>query len=150
MHHFGLRVSALLIFAVALQWVSHPSDTPSHPLAFLRDFEISFAPGRRDDTGNFMGGTEMRVLADHGGKLFAGNGYWEDRPGPEDFQGAQILVLDAPSARWRTDHTFDERMARDVRATSRSRRCGRCDSLQIGAARSCRSQRRFCSPRFGT
>jgi len=58
-----------------------------------------------------MGGTEMRVLTDHGGKLYAGNGYWMDGPGPEGFQGAQILVLDAPNARWRVDHTFDERMA---------------------------------------
>jgi hypothetical protein len=30
-----------------------------------------------------MGGTEMRVLAGHAGKLYAGNGYWEDTPGPE-------------------------------------------------------------------
>jgi hypothetical protein len=58
-----------------------------------------------------MGGTEMRVLAAHGGKLYAGNGYWEDRPGPEGLQGAEILVLDAPTARWRVDHSFDEKLA---------------------------------------
>jgi hypothetical protein len=58
-----------------------------------------------------MGGTEMRVLAAHGGKLYAGNGYWEDRPGPEGLQGAEILVLDAPTARWRVDHSFDEQLA---------------------------------------
>ena len=66
--------------------------------------------GSRDDAGRFMGGTEMRVLAAHGGKLYAGNGYWEDQPGPEGLQGAQILVLDRPGARWRVDHGFDERM----------------------------------------
>jgi hypothetical protein len=27
-----------------------------------------------------MGGTELRVLAVHSGKLYAGNSYWEDRP----------------------------------------------------------------------
>jgi hypothetical protein len=57
-----------------------------------------------------MGGTEMRVLAAHAGRLYAGNGYWEDQPGPEGRQGAQILVLDGPGARWRVDHGFDERM----------------------------------------
>jgi hypothetical protein len=56
-----------------------------------------------------MGGTEIRVLTAHGGKLYAGNGYWEDRPGPEGLQGAQILVLDGAGARWRVDHSFDER-----------------------------------------
>ena len=66
--------------------------------------------GSRDDAGRFMGGTEMRVLAGHGGKLYAGNGYWEDRPGPEGLQGAEILVLDGPGARWRVDHAFDEQL----------------------------------------
>jgi hypothetical protein len=75
-------------------------------------FAVSFAPGSRDDAGRFMGGTEMRVLATHAGGLYAGNGYWKDRPGPEGFQGAEILVLDRPDAGWRVDHAFDERMPR--------------------------------------
>ena len=57
-------------------------------------FAVSFMPGSRDDAGRFMGGTEMRVLSAHAGRLYAGNGYWEDQPGPEGPQGAQILVLD--------------------------------------------------------
>jgi hypothetical protein len=73
-------------------------------------FEESFAPGSEDTDGRFMGGTEMRVLAAHAGKLYAGNGYWEDRPGPEGPQGAQILVLDRPGGQWRVDHDFEERM----------------------------------------
>ena len=73
-------------------------------------FDVSFIPGSRDDTGRFIGGTEMRVLAAHAGRLYAGNGYWEDRPGPEGLQGAQILVLDGPGARWRVDRSFDERL----------------------------------------
>ena len=72
-------------------------------------FAVSFQAGSRDDAGRFMGGTEMRVLAAHAGKLFAGNGYWEDTPGPEGRQGSQILILDAPGARWQVDHDFDER-----------------------------------------
>ena len=69
-----------------------------------------FVPGSRDAAGRLMGGTEMRALEAHAGKLYAGNGYWEDRPGPEGLQGAQILVLDGPGAGWRVDHDFDERM----------------------------------------
>lgn len=75
------------------------------------EFEISYAAGARDAAGHFAGGTELRLLTAHGGRLYAGNGYWEDRPGPEGLQGAQILVLDAPGGRWRVDHAFDERMA---------------------------------------
>ncbi|HUA51038.1 MAG TPA: hypothetical protein VMB81_02680 [Candidatus Sulfotelmatobacter sp.] len=59
-----------------------------------------------------MGGTEMRVLAAHAGRLYAANGYWEDRAGPEGMQGPQILVLDAPGAGWRVDHAFEARMPR--------------------------------------
>lgn len=73
------------------------------------EFQLSFAAGSRDSAGRFMGGTEMRLLTGHGGKLYAGNGYWQDRPGPEGPQGAQILVLDGSDARWRVDHSFDER-----------------------------------------
>jgi hypothetical protein len=73
-------------------------------------FAVSFAPGSHDDTGRFMGGTEMRVLAAHAGRLYAGNGYWEDQPGPEGLQGAEILVLDRPGDGWRVDYAFDERM----------------------------------------
>jgi hypothetical protein len=40
----------------------------------------------------FMGGTELRNLAIHNGKLYAGGGYWEDRPGLEGPQDAAALV----------------------------------------------------------
>ena len=85
-------------------------------------FQTSFVAGSRDKVGRFVGGTEMRVLTSHGGKLYAGNGYWEDRPGSEGLQGAQILVLDAPDGRWRVDRAFEERMPN-----------GRWRNLAIGA-----------------
>ncbi len=87
-------------------------------------FELSFAPGGRDAAGRFMGGTEIRSLVAHGGKLYAGNGYWEDRPGSEGPQGAQILVLDRPGGEWRVDQTFDDRLPG-----------GRFRDLAIGAMR---------------
>ena len=74
------------------------------------DFQVSYAAGSRDEAGRFAGGTEMRLLVPHAGRLYAGNGYWEDRPGPEGLQGAQILVLDTPGGRWRVDHQFEERL----------------------------------------
>jgi hypothetical protein len=69
-------------------------------------FKISYVAGGRDAAGRFMGGTEMRVLAAQQGKLFAGNGYWEDQPGWEGQQG----VLDRPDGAWAVDHDFDERL----------------------------------------
>src|SRR4029077_11727650 len=74
------------------------------------DFQVSYMAGSRDESGRFLGGTEMRLLVPHAGRLYAGNGYWEDRPGPEGQQGAQILVLDTPGGRWRVDHAFEERL----------------------------------------
>jgi hypothetical protein len=74
-------------------------------------FQVSYVAGGRDAAGRFMGGTEMRLLAAHMGKLFAGNGYWEDQPASEVSQGAQILVLDHPASAWAVDHDFDERLS---------------------------------------
>jgi hypothetical protein len=80
------------------------------PRAFADDFQVSYAAGGKDGAGIFMGGTELRLLTAYNGKLYAGNGYWEDRPGSEGPQGAEILVLDSTGARWRVEHSFDERL----------------------------------------
>jgi hypothetical protein len=74
------------------------------------EFHPSFSPGTPEHAGRLMGGTEIRVLAAHEGRLDAGNGYWRDRPGSEGSQGAQTLALDGPDAKWRIDHSFDERL----------------------------------------
>ena len=71
-------------------------------------FVPSFVAGVTEADGQRLGGTEMRVLASHGGKLFAGNGYWEDRTGAGSVPGPQIFVLDAPSGTWRVDHVFGD------------------------------------------
>ena len=55
-----------------------------------------------------MGGTEVRALVSFGGKLYAGNGYWMDQPGPEGFQSAQVLVLDSARSLWRQDVSFSQ------------------------------------------
>src|SRR5690348_15159052 len=105
-----LRRLILVAGIAALVSVWHSRDLARIGAAVLGGFEVSCMPGSRDDADRFMGGTEMRVLAAHRGKLYAGNGYWEDRPGPEGLQGAEILVLDTPGARWRVDHVFDEQL----------------------------------------
>ena len=105
------------------------------PCAQIRadDFQISFAAGARDAAGRFAGGTEMRLLTAHAGKLYAGNGYWEDRPGPEGWQGAQILVLDGPGVPWRVDHAFEERLPMAGGATSPSGALAEADFATDGS-----------------
>jgi hypothetical protein len=64
-----------------------------------------------DGNGNFIGGTEIRALVPWAprtvnAKLYAGNGYWMDTPGPEGFQTAQVLVLDSSHGTWQQDVNF--------------------------------------------
>lgn len=101
------RCRALAIFALVL--------ANAAPAAAQSGFEVSYAAGGRDAAGRFMGGTELRALVAHRGVLYAGLGYWEDRPGFEGPQGASILALDGPNAAWRVEHVFDERMPNGAR-----------------------------------
>jgi hypothetical protein len=82
-------------------------DAPSVADKSQAGFQVSYSPGSRDVRRYFMGGTEVRALVAHGGKLFAGNGYWMDQPGSEGVVNAQILVLDRPGGTWRVDHAFE-------------------------------------------
>ncbi len=97
----GVLVIALLVIArtEAQTKASGPTD---------EGFDVSYTPGQRDAAGRFMGGTELRNLLGHRGALYAGNGYWMDRPGPEGRQPAQLLRLDEPAGRWRVERNFDE------------------------------------------
>jgi hypothetical protein len=99
----GLVIVALLPTGASFADDNAPRQTD-------RLFDVSYTAGERDAAGRFMGGTELRNLSTHGGRLYAGNGYWMDRPGPEGPQPAQILVLDNPAARWRVERSLDERM----------------------------------------
>lgn len=73
-------------------------------------FTASFAAGSADVTGQVMGGTEIRNLVAHDGRLFAANGYWKDTSELSGSPGAQILVLDNPNAPWRVEHVFNDRL----------------------------------------
>jgi hypothetical protein len=72
-------------------------------------FTISLKVGTRDANGAFLGGTEIINLVDFGGKLYAGNGYWEDVPGTDPASGPQVLVLDGPNAAWRQERAFSDK-----------------------------------------
>ena len=75
-------------FGVCLLSPCYSQDATGGPDTKQRGFEVSFAPGARDAAGHLLGGTEVRSLVAHAGKLFAGNGYWEDEirrlPGRRD------------------------------------------------------------------
>jgi hypothetical protein len=103
-HVAGLLIAVLLPLAAPFADERAPGQAD-------QGFDVSYTAGDRDAAGRFMGGTELRNLAAHGGRLYAANGYWMDRPGPEGRQPAQILVLDGPAARWRVEHSLDERTA---------------------------------------
>jgi hypothetical protein len=107
-----LRLSLALVliasFAAALISPGYSQNVPVAPDRQQGGFEVSFSPGSRDAAGHLMGGTEVRSLVGHDRKLFADNGYWMDRPGPEGFQGTQILVFDRRGGQWRVDHAFEE------------------------------------------
>src|SRR5262245_34322309 len=82
--HIG--VLAALLSLVLL--TAEPSATSAEAKG---SYEVSYVAGVRDAAGRFMGGTELRSLVAHGGRVYAGIGYWEDKPGPEGPQGAAIL-----------------------------------------------------------
>ena len=67
-------------------------------------FSISLQVGQPDANGNVLGGTELINMVGYEGKLFAGNGYWEDTSPPAS--GPQILVLSSPGGQWQQDVAF--------------------------------------------
>jgi hypothetical protein len=101
------RLAASILALVLVCASERRADSQPTPPSFAS----SYLAGTRDAAGRFMGCTELRAFAAHNGKLYAGNGYWQDRPGPEGAQAAQILVLDAPHGPWRVETRFDDRLA---------------------------------------
>lgn len=85
-----------------------PSKAVSLELKFARDF----VPGSTDKNGQYLGGTETMRLIAHGGKLFAGMGYWSDDPGKDPKPGPQILCKDAADGPWTVDVSFGPRYLR--------------------------------------
>jgi hypothetical protein len=133
---FILRVLLCLIVAVALlsRFVVgiHAVAQGVATLPANEPYSLSYAAGGNDARGNFLGGTELMNLVAFEGKLYAGIGYWMDRPqlfparadprggswmgrpysSPEQGDpqsGAQILVLDSKLAQWRQEYAFNQK-----------------------------------------
>ncbi len=102
----GAILGFLSLAAPAGAW----ADPASEP------YSVSFAPGGRDEQGHFLGGTELLNLVPYQGKLYAGVGYWLDKPdffpdSPDPASGPQILVLDSKNGHWRQEVAFPQRNA---------------------------------------
>jgi len=75
----------------------------------------SYAAGKEDIHGEFLGGSEVHHIVGHKGKLYAATGYWMDEnntyySGGKRNQWAQVLVKDSREAPWREDYdTGDDR-----------------------------------------
>jgi hypothetical protein len=77
------------------------------PIAWARSLPID----SRSQGISQIGGTEVRALAAMDGTLYAAIGYWRDtRQSDPGLPGPQVLALDSPSASWRVDGEFDDRM----------------------------------------
>ncbi len=75
------------------------------------DFARSFQAGARDIAGQYMGGTELMRLVAFSGRLYAGNGFFMDKPygkakDGDPWTGAQVLVKDSAAANWRVERNL--------------------------------------------
>jgi len=75
----------------------------SYELTFNKDYY----PGSFDSNLHYLGGSEIMHLTEHNGKLYAGNGYWNDYLFGL-FAGAQILVKEGPDEPWRQEFSFNK------------------------------------------
>jgi hypothetical protein len=73
-------ISLSAIFACLSLFAQQPLRSAAPALLDLK-FIKDYTPGTRDANGQFMGGTETVRLIGHGGRLYAGIGFWNDAPG---------------------------------------------------------------------
>ena len=105
------RHLGFLAIVVAISATAALGAVYGHPPKWAASFT---AGGTCPVTGGgtaFCGGTEGRALValnagTAGAILFWGNGYWEDTPGVEGPQNAQILKLTAPGGSWTVDYNL--------------------------------------------
>jgi len=95
----------LCVLAPALAANAQTAAPFSLDLKFTKDY----TPGTKDAAGKFMGGTETVRLIGHGGRLFAGIGFWNDAPDGDPRRrthGAQVLRKDSADAVWVVDRSW--------------------------------------------
>jgi len=99
------------IYRGEIQAATAKERTISAPIPALLplDFKKDYFPGTKDAAGKFMGGTETVRLIGHGGRLFAGIGFWNDAPDGDPRRrtlGAQVLRKDLADAVWVVDRSW--------------------------------------------
>ena len=113
-------------------WMTTPASTPAAnafaPMTNSSSWAASYTPGltynnNYDSGSQYAGGTEGRTLAALNvgsyvtptdpatagqALLFLGLGYWEDTPGSEGQQNAQIMIKNTPTGPWKVDYNFGD------------------------------------------
>jgi hypothetical protein len=96
-----------------LRILVRPTGKPGKPKEL--GWERSYAAGKTDVNGQFLGGSEIFHIESHKGKLYAATSYWEDENNTYYSNGkrnqwAQVLVKDSKTSPWREDYdTGDDR-----------------------------------------
>jgi len=80
-------------------------------------------PGTKDDSGQWISGTETMRFLQHRGMLFVSTGVWMDTPyfeakGDQPWTGPQVLVKESAAARWRVDMSFTSAIRVDAMASA--------------------------------
>jgi hypothetical protein len=99
----------LIILLCALAPAPAANAQTAAPASLDLKFTKDYFPGTKDTNGEFMGGTETVRLIGHGGRLFAGIGFWNDAPDDDPRRrtlGAQVLRKDSPDAAWVVDRSW--------------------------------------------
>ena len=115
MSHQSLSMFAgTVVFLCALFAASAPSTgKPGKPKE--QGWERSYASGKTDVNGQFLGGSEIFHIESHKGRLYAATSYWMDENNTYYSKGkrnqwAQVLVKDSRNSPWREDYdTGDDR-----------------------------------------
>lgn len=96
-----------------LRILVRPTGKPGKPKE--PGWERSYASGKTDVNGQFLGGSEIFHIESHKGKLYAATSYWMDENNTYYSEGkrnqwAQVLVKDSKNSPWREDYdTGDDR-----------------------------------------
>ena len=96
-----------------LRILVRPTGKPGKPKE--PGWERSYAAGKTDVNGQFLGGSEIFHIESHKGRLYAATSYWEDENNTYYSNGkrnqwAQVLVKDSKDSPWREDYdTGDDR-----------------------------------------
>lgn len=76
---------------------------------YTQDWKNSFQAGSKDNSGKYLGGSEVMQMVTHKGSIYATVGYWEDSRNPwyggkaNERAWAQVIRLDSKDGKWQED-----------------------------------------------